>query len=84
MCVLCDIYGLTDFSDHFDDSDLDDSDLDDSDLDYMTGHDGIDGPSWVRNDPQRRAALSEIATIGLDLAKDVCQVHRTDGAGRAV
>ena len=28
--------------------------------------------------------MSEIITVGLDLAKNVFQVHGTDGAGRAV
>ena len=28
--------------------------------------------------------MSEIITVGLDLAKNVFQVHRADGTGRAV
>ena len=41
-------------------------------------------PRWVCNDPQRRAVLSEIITVGLDLAKNVFQVHGADASGRAV
>ncbi len=46
--------------------------------------DGIDVPRWVCNDPQRRAVMSEIITVGLDLAKNVFQGHGADGSGRAV
>lgn len=35
-------------------------------------------------DPQSRAVMSEIITVGLDLAKNVFQVHGADGAGRSV
>ncbi len=41
-------------------------------------------PRWVCNDPQRGAVISEIITVGLDLAKNVFQVHGSDGSGRAV
>src|SRR5680860_111714 len=33
---------------------------------------------------KRRAVMSDIITVGLDLAKNVFQVHGADGAGRAV
>jgi hypothetical protein len=52
--------------------------------DDVTDPDGIGVPKWVCNDPQRRAVMSEITTVGLDLAKNVFQVHGADGAGRAV
>jgi transposase len=41
-------------------------------------------PGWVCEDPQGRAVASEIATVGLDLAKNVFQVHGADRAGLAV
>ncbi len=48
--------------------------------------DGIDFvPRWVCNDPQKeREVMSDIITVGLDLAKSVFQVHGADGAGRAI
>ena len=59
--------------------------------------DGINVPRWVCDDPQRKAVMSEIITVGLDpladrLAKNVfvafgassIQMHGVDGAGRAV
>jgi transposase len=33
---------------------------------------------------KRRAVMSDIITVGLDLAKNIFLVHRADGAGRAV
>lgn len=39
---------------------------------------------WVCEDPQRGAVTSETITVGLDLAKNVFQVHGADGTGRAV
>ncbi|MCU9850262.1 hypothetical protein OEZ60_19935, partial [Defluviimonas sp. WL0024] len=39
--------------------------------DDVTAPDGINVPRWVCNDPQRRAVMSEIITVGLDLAKNV-------------
>lgn len=53
-------------------------------FDDVTAPDGIDVPRWVCDDPQRRTVMSEIITVGLDLAKNVFQVHGADGAGRAV
>lgn len=35
-------------------------------------------------DPQRRTVVSETITVGLDLAKNVLQVHGADSLGRAV
>ncbi len=35
-------------------------------------------------DPQREAVLSEIITVGLDLAKNVFQAHVADASGRKV
>jgi len=46
--------------------------------------DGICVPRWVCKDPQRGAVMSEIITVGLDLAKNVFQVHGANGAGQAV
>jgi transposase len=40
-------------------------------------------PRWVCEDPQRGAVISEIITVGLNLAKNVFQVHGADDAGRA-
>jgi hypothetical protein len=45
---------------------------------------GFDVPRWVCSDPLRRALMSEIITVGLDLAKYVFQVNEADGTGRAV
>jgi hypothetical protein len=50
-------------------------------FDDVTAPDGICVPRWVCEDPQGRAVMSEIITVGLDLAENVFQVH---GAGRAV
>ncbi|WP_424980733.1 hypothetical protein [Leisingera sp. S232] len=33
-------------------------------------------------DPQRRTVMSEIIAVGLDLVKNVFQVHGADGIGR--
>lgn len=30
---------------------------------------GVDVPRWVCNDPQKRAVMSKIVTVGLDLAR---------------
>lgn len=46
--------------------------------------DGICVPRWVCNDQQMRVVMSEIITAGLDLAKNMFQVHRADAASRAV
>lgn len=46
--------------------------------------DGIDVPRWVCDDPQEGAVTSKILTIGLDLAKNVFQLHGADASGRAV
>ena len=50
-------------------------------IDDVTAPDGISVPRWVCNDPQKRTVMSEIITVGLDLAKNVFQVHGADGAG---
>jgi transposase len=52
--------------------------------DDVTAPDDIYVPRWVCEDPQRGAVMSEIITVGLDLAKNVFQVHGADGAGRSV
>ncbi len=41
-------------------------------------------PGWVRKDPPGRAFISEIATVGLDLAKNVFQAHGADVSGRVL
>jgi hypothetical protein len=41
----------------------------------VTSPDGIAVPRWVCEDPQRKAVVSDITTVGLDLAKNVFQVH---------
>lgn len=46
--------------------------------------DGIDVPRWVRESPQRRDVKSQIITVGLDLAKNVFQVHGEDASGCAL
>ena len=46
--------------------------------------DGIFVPRWVCEDPQRGAVMSEITTVGLDLAKNLFQVHGADASGHAV
>jgi transposase len=56
------------------------------------GLDGVDGPltaskcqSWVvSNANGREPSMTEVTTIGLDLAKNVFQVHGVDGAGGVV
>src|SRR5260370_32091375 len=53
------------------------------------GLDGVDGPltaslcqSWVaKNSNGREPSMGEVTTIGLDLAKNVFQVHGVDAAG---
>lgn len=50
----------------------------------MTAPDGIDVPRWVCNDPHRGAVMSDVTTVGLDLAKNVFQAHGADASGRAV
>jgi hypothetical protein len=52
-------------------------------FDDVTAPDGINMPRWVYEDPQRRTVMSEITTVGLDLAKNVFQVHGADASGRA-
>ncbi|KPP99079.1 MAG: hypothetical protein HLUCCA12_17800 [Rhodobacteraceae bacterium HLUCCA12] len=42
-------------------------------FDDVTAPDGIFVPRWVCDDPQRRTVMSEITTVGLDLAKNVFQ-----------
>lgn len=51
--------------------------------DDVTAPNGICVPRWVSNDPQTRAVMSEIITVGLDLAKKVFQVNGADASGRA-
>lgn len=52
--------------------------------DDVTAPDGICVPRWVCEDPQRGAVMSEIITVGFDLAKNVFQLHGADASGRAV
>lgn len=54
------------------------------DIDDVAAPDGIAVPRWDRNNPFWEAVMSEIFTIGLDLTKNVFQVHGADGAGQAV
>ena len=35
-------------------------------------------PGWVCEYPQRRTVMSNITTVGIDLAKNVFQVHGAD------
>ncbi len=46
--------------------------------------DGIGVPRWVCYIPHWRAVMSEVTTIGLDMAKNVFQVHGADSSGHAV
>jgi hypothetical protein len=54
--------------------------------------DGVDGPLTalgvkmvvVKDHQQREPSMGDIATIGLDLAKNVFQVHAVDAAGNVV
>ncbi len=46
--------------------------------------DGIDVPGWDRNNLFWEAVMSEITTVGLDLAKNVFQVHGADARGGVV
>lgn len=48
----------------------------------VTAPDGIYVPRRAREDPQRRAVISSITSVGLDLSKNVFQVHRADASGR--
>jgi hypothetical protein len=50
--------------------------------DVTVPSDGADMPRWVCNDPPRKVLMSEITTVGLDLAKTVFQVHGAGGAGQ--
>src|SRR5271157_919532 len=52
------------------------------------GHDGVDGPltastcqDWVVATNQREPSMTDVNTIGLDLAKKVFQVHGIDASG---
>lgn len=53
-------------------------------VDDVTAPDGIEVPRWVCEDPRRRTVMSEIITVGLDLAKNVFQAHGADASGRAI
>ena len=46
--------------------------------------DGIDVPRWGCKEPRRGAVMSEIITVGFDLAKNVFQAHGANASGRAV
>jgi transposase len=56
----------------------------------MAGFDGVDGPltasmcqSWVvKNTNGREPSMREVSTIGLDLAKNVFQVHGVDAPAK--
>jgi transposase len=50
----------------------------------VTAPDRIAVPRRAFQDPRRRTAISEISTVGLDLAKNVFQVHGSDASERAV
>jgi hypothetical protein len=57
----------------------------------MAGLDGVDGPRTasmcqvgLSQLQQRGPSLTQITTIGLDLAKRVFQVHGVDEAGKVV
>jgi hypothetical protein len=43
--------------------------------------DGIDVPRWRGLATEEEAPMSKVSTIGLDLAKNVFQVHGADVAG---
>ena len=55
-------------------------------------NDGVDGPLaasrcqlvFLENHQEREPSMSEITTIGLDLAKHVFQVHGVDAQGTTV
>ena len=49
-----------------------------------TPPDGIDVPEWRCSSPLEEASVSEIITIGIDLAKSVFQVHGADRGGNAI
>ncbi|CUH39928.1 hypothetical protein JSE7799_02656 [Jannaschia seosinensis] len=53
-------------------------------FDAVTAPDGINVPRWNRNNPFSEAVMSEITTVGLDLAKNVFQVHGADARGSVV
>ena len=46
--------------------------------------DGIDVPRWRGLATEEEAPMSKVSTIGLDLAKNVFQVHGADVAGAVV
>jgi hypothetical protein len=54
----------------------------DSSSDDVTAPDSIDMPKWACGDPHTRTVMSEIATVGLDLAKNVFQAHGANTFGR--
>ena len=50
-----------------------------------TAPDGIDVPDWCcRFDQTREPSMTKISTIGLDLAKNVFQLHGVDASGAVV
>jgi transposase len=49
-----------------------------------TPPDGIDVPEWRCFTPLEEASVTEVTTIGLDIAKHVFQAHGVDATGRAV
>src|ERR1700761_6928509 len=49
-----------------------------------TPPDGIDVPEWSCEAPLREASVSEVTTIGLDIAKNVFHAHGADERGRVV
>jgi len=49
-----------------------------------TPPDGIDVPEWRCSSPLEKASVSEMSTIGIDLAKSVFQVHGADRGGNVI
>jgi hypothetical protein len=52
--------------------------------DRVPHYDDVDVPRRVGDDAQRGTGISESVTVGLDLQKNVPQVHGADTSGRAV
>jgi len=53
-------------------------------FDDVRPSEGIDVPWWVCEDPPRMTLMLEITAVGLNRAKNLCQVQEADAMGSAV
>ena len=49
-----------------------------------TPPDGIDVPKWKLSNHLREASVNNVSTIGMDIAKQVFQIHGADAAGNPI